>query len=93
MSKFCEKLQMFYKGAHVLFSLISVYFMLWLLMEAKVYVVIHTWHMLVGKLDVDDVGAWFCGLVGHAARAVLVVVTLDVGFARPLDGQAHTSIP
>ena len=51
-----------------------------------------TWDVLVGELDVDDVGPGLGGLVGDAARAVLVVVALDVRLARALNGQAHAPV-
>lgn len=51
-----------------------------------------TWHMLVCKLDVDDVGAWLRGAVGHFARAILYVFTVNVHFAGSFDGKTQTTI-
>ena len=48
--------------------------------------------MLVSKLDVDDVVAWLGGLVGDAARAVLVIMALNVSLAGALDGQGHAAV-
>lgn len=52
----------------------------------------HTWHMLVSELDVDDVTARLRGAVRHFTCAVLYILTVNVHFARPLNGQAQTTI-
>ena len=49
-------------------------------------------HVLVGELDADQVVARLARLVRHAAAAVLVVVALDLGLARTLDGQAKSAV-
>ena len=51
-----------------------------------------TWHMLISKLDVDDVGSRLRGFVGDTARSIFVVMTLDVSLAGALDRQAHATI-
>lgn len=48
--------------------------------------------MLVSELDVDDVISWFSGAVGDLTGAVLLVLSVDVHFTGPLNGQAQTTI-
>lgn len=42
--------------------------------------------------DMDGVLSGFCGPVGDVARAIVLVLTLDLGLGRPLDGETcrHT---
>lgn len=51
-----------------------------------------TRHVLVSKLDVDDIVARLCGAVGDPACAILQVLCVDVYFAGTLDGQAEPPI-
>ena len=51
-----------------------------------------TWNVFVSELDVDDVVSGLGGFVGDAARAVLIVVALDVGLGRALDGQTQSAV-
>lgn len=51
-----------------------------------------TWHMLVGKLDVDDVISGFSGAVGNLTGAVLLVLCVDVHFTGPFNGEAQAAI-
>lgn len=46
-----------------------------------------TWHMLVRKLDVDDVIAWLCRAVSDLAGAIFLVLSVDVHFTGSLNGQ------
>lgn len=48
--------------------------------------------MLVGELDVDDVISWLSGAVGDLTGAVLLVLSVDVHFTWPLNGQAQAAI-
>lgn len=48
--------------------------------------------MLVSKLDVDDVISWLGGAVCDLARAVLLVLCVDVHFAGTFDGQAQAAV-
>ena len=51
-----------------------------------------TRHMLVSKLDVDDIVARLRGAVRDPACAILQVLCVDVYFAGTLDGQAEPPI-
>ena len=51
-----------------------------------------TRHVLVGELDVDDIGARFGGAVGNFARAILHVLTVDVHLARAFNTQPQAPI-
>lgn len=48
--------------------------------------------MLVCKLDVNDVGAWFCWTVGNFAGPILQVFCVDVNLARAFNGQTQPTI-
>lgn len=48
--------------------------------------------MLVSELDVDDVISRFSGAVGDLTGAVLLVLSVDVHFTGPLNGQAQAAI-
>lgn len=53
---------------------------------------VSTWNVLVSKLDVDDVISWLGGAVCDLARAVLLVLCVDVHFAGTFDGQAQATV-
>lgn len=53
---------------------------------------VRTWDVLISELDVDDVISWFGGAVGDLTGAVLLVFSVDVHFARPLNRQAQATI-
>lgn len=53
---------------------------------------VSTWHMLVSKLDVDDVISWFSGAVGDLAGAILLVLSVNVHFAGAFNGEAQATV-
>lgn len=61
-------------------------------MAALHYHTVRTWNMLVGKLDVDDVISRFGGAVCDLARAVLLVLGVDVHLTGAFDGQAQATV-
>lgn len=52
-----------------------------------------TRHVLVSKLDVDDVGAGFSRAVGNFACTIFHILTVNVHLARTFDAQPQASIP
>ena len=61
--------------------------------SAAFSVIKQTFDVLVGKLDVDDVVAGFGRHVLDLARAVVVVLALDVRLARTLHRQTQPAEP
>lgn len=51
-----------------------------------------TRYVLVGKLDVDDVGARFGGAVGDFAGAILHILTVDVHLAWAFNAQPQAPV-
>jgi len=51
-----------------------------------------TWNMLIGKLDVDDVGAWFRRFVRNTAGTILIVMAFNISLAWAFNGQTQTSV-
>lgn len=51
-----------------------------------------TWDVLLCEFDVDVVVSGFGGTIGHSACPVLHILTVDVYFARTLNGQRQASV-
>lgn len=51
-----------------------------------------TWDVLFSKFDVNIIIPRLSRTVGHSARPVLHILTVDIHFARTLDGQRQTSV-
>ena len=52
----------------------------------------HTWHVFVGKLDVDDVFSRLRRSVRHPTRAIFIVLALNVRLAGALDRKTQTTV-